>query len=84
MLQRDIGGLIARMNAHDQRLDRIEESVTEGFASLHRKLDELTDAENQRRGAARVSKTMLKVITLIVGAGGVWEVVKTFFLKGIP
>lgn len=81
MLQRDIGSLIARMNAHDERLDKLEETVTEGFASLHDKLDELGDAESERRGASKANKTLLRIIALIVGTGGIWEIVRVFVLR---
>ncbi len=81
MLQRDIGSLIARMNAHDERLDKLEEAVTQGFVSLHHKLDALGNAESERRGASKANKMLLRIIAVIVGTGGIWEIVRVFVLR---
>ena len=74
-LQRDIGGLKARMDEHEKRIDRIEGKIDVGFARLHQRLDEFAGAEHQRKGALGLVKMFLSggIITAIV------EGAKTFF-----
>lgn len=77
-LQRDIGGLEARMDEHEKRVDRIEGKIDEGFARLHERLDELAGAEHQRKGALGLLKLLFSgsVIT------GLWEAGKAFLNGG--
>jgi hypothetical protein len=52
-LSRGIGGLEARMDEHEKRVDRIEQKIDEGFEAVNTRLDKLTESENRRKGAAR-------------------------------
>ena len=85
-LQRDIGGLEARMDEHEKRVDRIEgkiddgfeqlrASVEAGFSRVHQRVDELSAAEHRRRGALRLIRMLFSggVIT------GIVEGAKTYF-----
>ncbi len=85
-LQRDIGGLEARMDGHEKRVDRIEQKIDAGFKDIrthteagfgviHKRLDELYAAENQRKGVTGLVKT---VFTGGAFAGAI-EAIKTFF-----
>lgn len=58
-LARDIGSLEARLDEHGKRVDRIEGKIDEGFSALNSRLDTLTAAENQRKGARSVLKVLL-------------------------
>jgi len=76
-IARDIGGLEARMDEHDKRLDELKEMVTVGFRETKAAIDELRGAESRRKGAASVVKFLL-------GAGGmaaIWEIAKGVFRK---
>lgn len=77
-VQRDIGGLAARMDEHEKRVDRIEGKIDEGFARLHERLDELAGAEHQRKGALGLLKLLFSgsVIT------GLFEAGKSFLSGG--
>lgn len=70
-LQRDIGGLEARMDEHEKRVDRIEGKIDAGFARLHQRLDEQAATEHQRKGALGLVKMLFSggVITAIVEGG---------------
>lgn len=71
-IDRDIGGLEARMDEHDKRLDRLERKVDDGFEGINRKLDGLRAEESRRKGA-------MTVLKLLFGAGsgvGLWEIIK--------
>lgn len=73
-LQRDIGGLEARMDEHDKRFDRLDKKIDDGFASINGKLDTITASENRRKGAL----TLLKIAFGSAGVAGAWEVLKSF------
>lgn len=66
-VQRDIGGLEARMDEHEKRVDRIESKIDAGFQAVNERLDNLAAAENRRKGALAVVKTVFGggVITAI-------------------
>ena len=77
-LQRDIGGLEARMDEHEKRVDRIEQKIdagfreirdanTAGFTRIHQRIEELAAAENQRKGALGLVKMAMSG-SLITGA----------------
>lgn len=76
-LQRDIGGLEARMDEHEKRVDRIEGKIDDGFARVHERLDELAEAEHTRKGALGLLKLLFSgsVIT------GIWEGARALFNK---
>ena len=76
-LQRDIGGLEARMDEHDKRFDRLESKIDDGFEKLNGKLDHITAEENRRKGAM----TLLKIVFGAGGLAGLWEVLKGFAHK---
>lgn len=83
-IQRDIGGLEARMDEHDKRFDRIERSIAEGFKGtsdgfreINSRLDDLTSAENRRIGAMG----LIKVVIGSAGVYGLWEMTKGLFHK---
>lgn len=76
-LQRDIGGLEARMDEHEKRVDRIEQKIDEGFESVNTRLDLLTESENQRKGA-------LFALRMLLGGGviaGIVEGARALFGK---
>lgn len=77
-LQRDIGGLEARMDEHEKRVDRIEGKIDVGFARLHERLDELAEAEHRRKGALGLLRLFFSG-SLITG---LWEAAKAFFGSG--
>jgi uncharacterized protein involved in exopolysaccharide biosynthesis len=85
-LQRDIGGLEARMDEHEKRVDRIEQKIDDGFtqvrqqsdagfARIHQRIDELAEAEHRRKGALGLLKMLFSggVIT------GIFEGAKALF-----
>ena len=76
-LSRDIGGLEARMDEHEKRLDRIEHSVKEGFGGVNARLDDLSSAENRRKGMM----TLIKIAFGASGIAGAWEILKSFAHK---
>lgn len=71
---RDIGGLEARMEEHDRRFDRLENTVTEGFKAVNGKLDELKALENQRKGVAILGRFLFGggVVAAILEILRVW------------
>lgn len=71
-LQRDIGGLEARMDEHDKRFDRLDKTITDGFKSVNARLDTITEAENRRKGAM----WLVKIILGSAGLIGAWELIK--------
>ena len=87
-LQNTIGGLEARMDEHDKRFDRLDKKIDDGsertrlqietgFASINDRLDEITAAENRRKGAI----DLLKFVAGSAGLYGLWELAKGFFHK---
>jgi hypothetical protein len=85
-LQRDIGALEARVDEYEKRCDRSDEKVAEGFKQLqdemrsgfgriHARIDELSGAENRRKGAIGLVRMVFSggVIT------GLYEVGKALF-----
>lgn len=81
MTDRDIGSLEARMDEHGKRFDRLESQVRDGFDQVNERLDALSTADSERRGASQMSRMLLRVILAITGAGGVWEIAKEFLHK---
>ena len=76
-VQRDIGGLEARMDEHDKRFDKLEKKIDDGFEKMNGKLDHITAVENRRKG-------LMSAINLLLGAGGIagaWELVKDLIRK---
>lgn len=68
-LQRDIGGLEARMDEHEKRVDRIEQKIDEGFEAVNTRLDLLTESENRRKGA-------LVALRVLLGSGVIAAIVE--------
>lgn len=81
-LQRDIGGLEARMDEHEKRVDRIEQKIDDGFdqvrqqtdagfTRIHARINELHDAESRRKGALGLVKMFFSgglITTIFEGA----------------
>ncbi len=71
-VQRDIGGLEARMDEHDKRFDRLDKTINAGFESVNRRLDTIAETENKRKGAT----SLLKILLGTGGAYGAWTLIK--------
>ena len=88
-LQRDIGGLEARMDEHEKRVDRIEQKIDDGFdqirqqsdagfTRIHQRIDELAAAEHRRKGALGLLKMFMSGGVLT----GIFEAAKSFLTGG--
>ena len=64
-IQRDIGRLEGKQDAMGQRLDRLEQMISEGFTEIRREIGELKTAENRRSGAFALGQWLAGLI----GAG---------------
>jgi hypothetical protein len=73
-LQRDIGGLEARMDEHEKRFARVEEKIDAGFAEVKGQLSRLVAADNRRKGAAGVIKLLIGggILTGLAEAARAW------------
>lgn len=73
-----IGQLDGRLQSLEGQVSSLEGSVQTGFANVHRRLDELFAAENQRKGVMNALKALFTggVLTAL------WEGVKSLFAGG--
>lgn len=73
-LDRDIGGLEARMDEHEKRFERVEKKIDAGFNAVNAKLVTLVAAENRRKGAVGIAKLFIGggILTAVAEAARAW------------
>lgn len=74
-IQRDIGGIEARLDAHEVQFKEFRQNVTDGFKSIGDKIDSLTASENRRKGERA---TWAKIIGGATAVAGIWEIAKAW------
>jgi hypothetical protein len=65
-LSREIGGLEARMDEHEKRVDRIEKKIDDGFSAVNARLDKLSAEDSRRKGAWGALVVIGGVLTAVV------------------
>lgn len=74
-LQRDLGGIEARLDSHDDRFDKLEEQIEKGFDSVNASIAALTASENKRKGERA---TWGKILAGATAVAGIWEAAKAY------
>ena len=67
-IERTLGRLEGNAAALEQRMDRLEKVVTEGFEKLSNKIDALEKMESERKGAWKVVAAVSSLIGAIAAA----------------